>query len=104
MRNKKRMEMKRSAARLILAISLMPAAGLAIAAGPIQLDESQMDAVSAGQVSVSTASASALFGATYSKATTYAFTNQTGRVTQAGALGAAVGFGALATASATSYF
>lgn len=104
MKNMKRMEVKRSAARLILALSLMPAAGLASAAGPVQLDESQMDAVSAGQASVATASASVLFGVTFSKANTFAFTNQTVQITQAGAVGAAVGFGALAAASATSYF
>lgn len=104
MRNMKMKEVKRNAARLMLAMMLMPAAGLASAAAPILLDESQMDAVSAGQASVATASASALFGVTYSKAHTFAFTDQTVQITQAGALGAAVGFGALATASATSYF
>ena len=88
----------------MLATSLMSAAGIASAAGPIQLDEVQMDAVYAAQGSVAAASAFALAGATYSQATTYAFTQHTVRLTNAGALGAAVGFGSSATASAMSYF
>ena len=96
--------MKKNTFTPMLAAALICAAGLASAAEPMQLTESQMDAVSAGQVSVASGSALSWYGTASSQATTSAYSRWPVRVTSASAISVATGFGSLATASASSTF
>ncbi|WP_147376936.1 hypothetical protein [Noviherbaspirillum saxi] len=84
--------------------SLFSVSDLACAVEPMQLTESQMDTVSAGQTSAAVGSASSLFGTAHVRATTYAYSGGSVRITRAGALSVATGFGSLASASAGSSF
>jgi hypothetical protein len=96
--------MKTNAFTPVLAVGLVLVAGLASASEPMQLTESQMDAVSAGQVSVASGSALSWYGTASSQATTSAFSQWPVRITNASAISVATGFGARATASAGSSF
>lgn len=87
-----------------LVASLFFASGLASAAEPMQLTDSQMDAVSAGQWSVASGSAFSWYGTASSQATTSAYSRGPVRITSASAIGVAIGFGSGATAAAGSSF
>lgn len=97
--------MKKKALASAIAAGLLCAAGLASAAEPMQLTESQMDSVSAGgQSSVAYGTASAWYGTAYVKVSTSAYQNGGLRTTRASALSVATGFGASAHSSAASTF
>lgn len=88
----------------VLTGTLMSVAGLAGAAEPVQLSETQMDSVSAGQQSAAAGSASALLGTAFVGVTTTAFESGPVRITSASALGVALGTGSQATTVAESTF
>jgi len=90
----------------IAATALMSLAGVASAAEPMQLDDSQMDNVSAGQVSFSVTAGAALIGTVASGSDTSAFTRITPRsrtyVTTASSATIATGVGVIAGSAAGS--
>jgi len=97
--------MKEKSFAFALTAAMLALSGAAGAAEPIQLSEAQMDAVSAGvQRSTAAATASARIGTASARASTSAYASGPVRITQASALGVALGFGATANAVAGSTY
>ena len=97
--------MKEKSFSFALALAMLALSGVAAASEPVQLSEAQMDSVSAGvQSSTAAATAAARFGTASASARTSAFVSGPVRITQASALGVALGFGATANAVAGSTY